>query len=105
METNEAASGDLPEGTAILTLAPRLDTVASQALAEEMKSYSGKDLTLDAGAVEHLGAHAAQTLLSAARAWTTSGHTFAITPRSEAVDAHLATLGIVPADLMTGEAA
>lgn len=103
METDQSSPDAPATGTATVVLAARLDTAASHALAAELKDFGASDVTVDASQVEHLGAHAAQTLLSAARGWATSGKRFALAPRSAAIEEHLATLGIEPAEFMIGE--
>ena len=80
--------------TAVMTLAARLDLTQARPLADEIVAREGGDLTLDAGAVDHLGALSAQVLLAAAQAWARTGHRLTIAPRSAAFDDALAAMGL-----------
>lgn len=91
---------EIPDGGgACITLDAKLDTSASEALVEKLHAFRGQDLTLDASQIDHLGAHAAQTILIAAKTWAADGHSFAVTALSETAGMHLQILGI-PADAL-----
>ena len=80
--------------TASVSLAARLDLTQARPLAESILAHAGQDLTIDAGAVEHLGALPAQVLLAAAQDWERSGNSRTIAPRSGAFDDALAAMGL-----------
>lgn len=87
-----------------LQLEPRLDLVAVRPLVESLLGARGADLTIDAGGVERLGGLALQALLAAQQVWARDGNTLAVTPRSSAFDAALASFGVAAATF-GGEAA
>jgi chemotaxis protein CheX len=82
-----------------LELEARLDLTASERLVTQLAEARGKAITLDASAVDHLGAHAVQTLLVARTAWERDQNSFVIEALSDRAGAALATLGIDPAEL------
>lgn len=84
-----------------LDLPARLDTAASHELADRLRQMRGRDIVLEAGAVEHLGAHAAQTLMIAAASWAADGHALRLSGLSDSAAAHLAALGIAPETIAT----
>ncbi len=82
-----------------LELEARLDLPASERLLAQLTVARGKAITLDASAVDHLGAHALQTLLVARASWEKDENSFVVDALSDKADAALATLGVKPADL------
>lgn len=85
-----------------IELEPKLDLRASETLAETLRGLRGADLTLDGGRVEHLGAHALQTLLIAVKSWSEDGHSIACENLSAAALEQLAILGVGPGALSAG---
>ena len=77
-----------------LTLASKLDLKGSEDLAKELQGLRGRNLTVDASAIEHLGAHAVQTLCVAARSWRSDGNAFSVANLSNAAASQLATMGM-----------
>lgn len=88
-----------------LQLAAKLDLRASLDLAETLRTRRGADLAIDAGAVQHLGAHAAQTLLVAADSWSRDGNTLTVGHLPDTALGQLSVLGIDPDQLSSGGAA
>ncbi len=78
----------------VLSLAARLDLPAAGPLAAAVSARGGKDLTLDAGGVCHLGGLGLQVLLASARQWRETGHVLRIAPRSAAFDEALGLFGV-----------
>ena len=99
METGPTTPDTADAAGATLTLAPKLDLRASTELSLELAARRGADLVLDGANVEHLGAHALQTLVAAAKAWEADGRTFTIASLTDAAQADLATLG-APDDIL-----
>ena len=85
--------------TALVALPERLDLASAASLADILRAQIGADLTLDAAGVRHVGALGAQVLLSAAATWTATGHALSLDQPSPDFLAHMAELGIAPADL------
>ncbi|MEM9476100.1 MAG: STAS domain-containing protein [Pseudomonadota bacterium] len=104
METGPTTP-DTADPAGALTLAPKLDLRASTELSLELAARRGADLVLDGANVEHLGAHALQTLVAAAKAWEADGRTFTIASLTDAAQADLATLGAPDDILQTGGSA
>lgn len=80
--------------TGRLVLVSKLDLKGSDDLAKELQGLRGASLIVDASAVEHLGAHAVQTLCVAARSWRADGHDFSVANLAQAATAQLATMGM-----------
>ena len=97
-----AHSKDGSGGLEPLRLAAKLDLRASLELAEALRTRRGTDLAIDASAVEHLGAHAVQTLLVAANSWARDGNHLALDHLPDAATGQLSVLGIDPAQLSSG---
>ena len=78
-----------------IVLVERLDTVAAAALATEL-SQQPKDghLVLDASAVSHFGAQAAQVILSAAKTISAAGGSLECIDVSERAATQLAVIGL-----------
>ncbi len=77
-----------------LTLDPELSLGGAADLAAALAARRGNDLTLDASAVEHLSAPAAQVLLAARRAWDGDGKSLAIADPSDPFRTCLDLLGL-----------
>ena len=90
--------------TARLQLSAKLDTRAATDLAEALRGHAGSDLTLDAGAVTHLGALALQTLMVAGATWAAAGQTLALEHLSDEAAGQLRLFGVTPDGLMAGKA-
>jgi chemotaxis protein CheX len=72
-----------------------LDITAAGPLANEVLTYRGKDLTVDASGVERMGAQCLQVLLSAAATWSHDGMQFEIASPSLPFTEALGTAGLV----------
>lgn len=86
-----------------ITLEPRLDLRAANALTRELAAHSGADMTLDASAVTQIGALAVQTIRAAARSWTQSGHSLRFENVSTDLADQLVLLGFSPDSLTKWE--
>lgn len=85
-----------------LVLPAKLDLPAAADLAKTLKKARGKDISIDAGAVAHLGTNCLQVLISAARSWASDGKTLRIAPQSDAFAAQLGQFGLSPEALTEG---
>jgi chemotaxis protein CheX len=84
---------DTAQEAAVLRLAQTLDLNAAGPLAAELLALRGRDLAVDASAVERMGAQCLQVLLSARATWTADGAAFSlVTPSNEFATA-MALLG------------
>ena len=93
-------------GPANLDLAPVLDLKAAAPLHQALMALRGRDVTVNASAVERLGAQCFQVLLSARNTWSEEGVRFAVTEPSETFVETLALLGApYPAYFQTAELA
>lgn len=90
--------------TGAVALPARLDSAAAVALAHSLQGYTGKDVTLDAGAVSLLGALALQTLVVAGQTWRGAGLEFSLVNLSPQVARQIADLGLADLSLVTGDA-
>lgn len=79
-----------------LMLDPRLDFKAAGGLAEAILGHVGKDLTLDATQVTHMGAMGVQVLRAAALSWAESGHQLNLVNTSTDCVDQLDLLGFTP---------
>ncbi|HEY8618122.1 STAS domain-containing protein [Phenylobacterium sp.] len=79
--------------SASLELAPVLDLKAATPLAQALMALRGRDVTLNASAVQRLGAQCLQVLLSARNTWAEDGAQFAVSEPSEPFIETLALLG------------
>lgn len=77
-----------------LILDRRLDMNAAAELQRALVAHDAPRLTLNAGAVSHLGALCLQLLLAAADDRRKRGGSLDLSPRSAAFDAALATFGV-----------
>ncbi len=82
-----------PQSAAVLRLSQVLDLNAAGPLASEFLALRGRDLEIDASAVERLGAQCAQVLLSARATWDADGAAFAVVAPSDEFTSTLALLG------------
>jgi len=82
-----------PESAAVLRLGQVLDLNAAGPLAHEFLALRGRNLEVDASAVERLGAQCLQVLLSAHATWNTDGAGFALVSPSDEFTTTLALLG------------
>jgi len=89
-------------GPATFALPARLDLPSAGPLAQELRAHFGGDLTLDAGAVSHLGTPGLQVLLAACTSWAASGHVLTIENAPPGLAEQLAQFGLGPEDLVTG---
>ncbi|MEM0946022.1 MAG: STAS domain-containing protein [Pseudomonadota bacterium] len=88
-----------------LQLSEKLDLRASLDLLADLRARRGSDLAIDAGHVQHLGAHAVQTLLVAADSWARDGNKLVVENLTDAARGHLSILGLRPEQLSSGGAA
>jgi chemotaxis protein CheX len=77
-----------------MTLPAGLDTAGAGAIAAQLAAARGKPLTLDASAVERVGALGLQVLLSARLTWAQDGGKLKIERPSAAFAAALARAGV-----------
>ncbi len=82
-----------PESAAVVRLGQVLDLNAAGPLAHELLALRGRDLELDASAVQRLGAQCLQVLLSARATWDADGAAFAVVQPSDEFTSTLALLG------------
>ncbi|CAN7452074.1 STAS domain-containing protein [Phenylobacterium sp. LjRoot225] len=82
-----------PESAAVLRLGQVLDLNAAGPLAHELLALRGRNVDVDASAVERLGAQCLQVLLSAHATWSTDGAAFALVSPSDEFTTTLALLG------------
>lgn len=73
-----------PAAEASLLLEDKLDVTRAKTLLAALIERRGAPITVDASAVQHMGAQCAQVLLSARRAWQDEGHDFRFAQPSEA---------------------
>lgn len=73
-----------PAAEASLLLEDKLDVTRAKALLAALIERRGAPVTVDASAVQHMGAQCAQVLLSARRTWQDAGHEFRFAQPSEA---------------------
>jgi chemotaxis protein CheX len=81
------------ESSAVLRLGQVLDLNAAGPLASELLALRGRDIDVDASAVQRLGAQCLQVLLSARATWDADGAAFAVVSASDEFTATLALLG------------
>ncbi|TKT75512.1 STAS domain-containing protein [Aquamicrobium sp. LC103] len=85
----------------LISLPSQLDIKAAAPLAAELLALRGKDLTLDASAVEQLGGQCIQVLLSAAATWAADGAELAVREPSAAFLEAAETAGLATSDFCT----
>ncbi|MFD1328393.1 STAS domain-containing protein [Mycoplana ramosa] len=66
-----------------LSLAPVLDLNEATALRDKLMALKGNDLTIDASAVERIGALCAQVLMAGAKTWEADRRAYTVTGASE----------------------
>ena len=81
------------DSSALVRLSSVLDLNAASPLAAELLALRGRDVAVDASAVERLGAQCLQVLLSARRTWDADGAAFAVVSPSDDFTTTLALLG------------
>lgn len=89
-------------------LPARLDLSTAADLAAALRGHAGADLTLEAGAVTHLGTPGVQVLLAAKRSWQEAGRSLTLADADPGLQEQLGQLGLALSDLTvegTGEAA
>ena len=89
----EAAAAPAPESAAVVHLRQILDLNAAAPLAAELLALRGRNLEVDASAVERVGAQCLQVLLSARATWDADGAAFALVSPSDEFASTLALLG------------
>lgn len=85
--------------TDALELPAVLDLVAAHGVLETVAARRGQALTIDASAVQRLGAQCLQILLAARAAWAADGQELKLEKPSEEFSAALELMGVVPEDL------
>lgn len=81
------------DGAAVVRLGQVLDLNAAGPLASELLALRGRNLEVDASAVERVGAQCLQVLLSARATWDADGAAFALVSPSDEFASTLALLG------------
>ena len=71
-----------------------LNLAEARPLWERLAALRGKDLRIDAGAVDHLGSPCAQVLVSAFKTWQADGRTIGLSPVSEGFRESVRLLGL-----------
>jgi chemotaxis protein CheX len=89
--------------TARIELVSKLDTDASDALAQALIEKRGADLVLDASGVEHMGAHAVQILVIASHSWKQDGNALTLENLPDDQVEQLTSIGLPPSKFMTVE--
>jgi chemotaxis protein CheX len=79
---------------ATLRLPPNLDLRAATPLLAEFGGLRGRPLTIDASAVEKIGAQCVQILVSAQQTWARDGVAITLTNPSGAFSSALELLGV-----------
>ena len=82
-----------PQSAAVLQLGQVLDLNAAAPLLNEFLALRGRNVDVDASAVERLGAQCLQVLLSARRTWDADGRALTLVDPSTDFTATLALLG------------
>ncbi len=77
-----------------LMLPGRLDSSGAPALLDMLMARRGGPLTLDASAVEVMGARAMEVLVAAGHQWQADGHALVIDGASDRYAAACATMGL-----------
>lgn len=81
-------------------LPARLDLSTAGELAAALRGHTGSDLTLEAGAVTHLGTPGVQVLLAARRSWREAGRALSIADADPGLEEQLGQLGLSLSDLI-----
>jgi chemotaxis protein CheX len=82
-----------PDSAAVIQLGQVLDLNAAGPLASQLLAARGREVAVDASAVERMGAQCLQVLLSARAAWAADGAGFTVVSPSDEFTATLALLG------------
>ena len=96
MAAKKAASGKL-------ALSPVLDLNEASALHGKLMSMRGKDVVIDASAVERVGVQCAQVLVAGAVAWQADKKSFLVEKASDAFEKTMQLIGISEAQLIAKE--
>jgi chemotaxis protein CheX len=96
MAPRKAASGSL-------ALASVLDLNEASALHGKLMSMRGKDIAIDASAVERVGVQCAQVLVAGARAWQADKKSFQVAKASDAFTKTMQLIGINDDNLLAKE--
>jgi chemotaxis protein CheX len=86
-----------------LALAPVLDLNEASALHGKLMSMRGKDVVIDASAVERLGVQCVQVLVAGARTWQADKKSFLIEKASDAFEKTMLLIGIDEPNLVAKE--
>ena len=89
----KSAPAPVQESAAVVRLGQVLDLNAAAPLVTEFLALRGRNIDVDASAVERLGAQCLQVLLSARRTWDADGAEFAVVSPSSEFTSTLALLG------------
>ena len=87
------ATPPIPDSAPVVRLGQVLDLNAAGPLANELLAVRGRNVDVDASAVERLGAQCLQVLLSARRTWDADGAEFSVVSPSSEFTSTLALLG------------
>ncbi|MBW9090116.1 STAS domain-containing protein [Rhizobium wenxiniae] len=96
MAARKAASGKL-------ALSPILDLNEASALHGKLMSMRGKDIVIDASAVERVGVQCVQVLVAGAAAWQADKKSFLVEKASDAFEKTIALIGISETQLIAKE--
>ncbi len=96
MAARKAASGKL-------ALSPILDLNEASVLHGKLMSMRGKDVVIDASAVERLGVQCVQVLVAGAAAWQADKKSFLVEKASDAFEKTMQLIGISEAQLIAKE--
>lgn len=88
-----------------LVLNAKLDSSSAGTLRDELVAAHGKDLVLDAGQVEQLGALCTEVLMSARHLWAEQKTSLTIENPTDQMMDNLGRMGLSLDDVVTGEAA
>ncbi|MDQ0319128.1 chemotaxis protein CheX [Pararhizobium capsulatum DSM 1112] len=86
-----------------LSLAPVLDLNEAQALHSKLMGLRGNNLTIDASAVERVGALCVQVLMAGAKSWEADKHAFTFAKVSDAFTKTTQLIGVNIDHLMAKE--
>lgn len=86
-----------------LQLAAVLDLNEASVLHGKLVSKRGRDIVIDASAVERVGAQCAQILVAGARAWDADKKSFRVENASDAFEKTMQLIGLNAQDLVAKE--
>jgi chemotaxis protein CheX len=96
MAARKAASGTL-------ALSPVLDLNEASVLHGKLMSMRGKDIVIDASAVERVGVQCVQVLVAGAAAWQADKKSFLVEKASDAFEKTMQLIGISETQLIAKE--